>query len=184
MNKLIIAIFAFVAISCNAKKHFLFEKSSFSMDQNMQAVASLAKQALVFQSIFRNASKTNVQIISSSESTKFGGKYDACLDIVEQIDQNIIEMARTCLNGNWKDTLPMAIDTLEKAYNAFTCFKNATVSSVASDLKIDPQCVIQHLQTVETDLVHFVTAITKGDFNQAQADFKDIIDTLNDIINC
>ena len=156
----------------------------------MHAFKHFAEPSHLFNKIMTAAPSQNVviikeRIVTSDDFTSLThNKYDACLDLVETVNKNIVEMARTCLDGNWKATIPVFVDTAEKLANAVKCFVDASKSSVATSLKIDPECVINHLNLATESLQDAVKAAVHGDWNGAQKSIQTFLEILSDIQNC
>ena len=120
-------------------------------------------------------------VIIKEEKIQVGSKYDKCLDLVEAANHNIVEMARLCLNGQWRDTIPIFVDTADKLANATACFIDA---QKLAGKGIDPQCIIDHQNQAAAQFNQVIHDILHHDWNAAAADFQKVIDTLNDIQNC
>ncbi len=195
MQRFIVCLIAIAAISCHpffhtARRHSFHERPMDKLQFAMQAFNRLREPAHLFNKIMAVTPANNFvvikeRIVTTGDSASLThNKYDACLDLVEVVNKNIVEMARTCLDGNWRDTIPVFVDTAEKLANAVKCFIDASKISVATSLKIDPQCVIDHLNSATQYLQDAIMAVFHGQWDSAQKDIQSFMDTLADIQNC
>ncbi len=194
MQKLIICLIVISSMAChpffnNVQGHMFHERPMEQLHRAMHAFKHFSEPSGFLNKILASPSQNVViikeRIVSSNSSGSLShNKYDACLDLVEIVNKNIVEMARTCLDGNWRDTIPVFVDTAEKLANAVKCFIDAGKTSVASSLNIDPQCVINHLNLAAEALQDALKAVLQGNWNKAQEYVQTFIDTLSDIKNC
>ncbi len=199
MNKLIIVLIAISAMSCHP--FFRFFKGAFrgrhseghrERHHHNRHVSMPSFEEFGNRSHFVNkimgGDSSSLFVVSKqtmiTEEPRVHSKYDKCLDLVEVVAKNTVEMAKMCMNGDWRATIPVFIDTSAAAAHAVECFIDAGVKKVSTSLELDPQCVIEHLTEVQNDFTVVVKDILHRDWQKAEADFQTIVDTLNDIKNC
>ena len=113
-----------------------------------------------------------------AESAPVRSQYDQCLDKLEVIMNNVVEMARMCMDGKWQDTLPVMGKTVELLVEDVKCFMNPAV------VGINPQCVVDHLNKVQAKFPEIMQDFKAQDWEGLKKDFADIVDILKDIQNC
>ena len=119
-------------------------------------------------------------IASTSAQGKVGSPYDKCLDTLETINHNLIDISRKCLNGQSDQVMPEFLATIQLAVDDIKCF-------VAPQGRVslpDPQCIIKHVNQFVGYLGAAVQDVQKGDFNGAFEDVTNAFAVLQDIKNC
>jgi hypothetical protein len=195
MQRLIICLLAVATISCHAffhhaRRHVFQQRPADQLHSIVKALNQFNEHTHMFNRIMTAAPSKNVvvikeRIVTTEDSAPLThNKYDKCLDLVEVVNKNIVEMARICLDGNWRDTIPVFIDTAQKTANAVKCFIDAGKTSVATSLKIDPECVIDHLNLATESLEDALKAVLHGRWADAEKAVQAFTDILADIKNC
>ena len=112
------------------------------------------------------------------EQTPIRSPYDKCLDQLEVIMNNIVEMAHMCTDGHWQDTLPMMGKTMELLVEDVKCFMKPDV------LKTDPMCIYQTLQKGAAQWNQIVKEFNNQQWDQVKDDVQVLIGILSQIQNC
>ena len=112
-------------------------------------------------------------------------RYEKCLNLLESVSKDSIQIARMILDNKWRESLPLIEDISVKLYETATCFAStghADVNSANSSNK--RKCVVRH---VKTAILHFkksLEMLTKMSLKPFQQHMKVAFSMLKSIRKC
>ena len=186
MNKLVLLVFAFNAISCHMgllrdfgvnNKHFL------GKNHHSQGLHKFISQMQEMEKVISVQMDSELIVVEHTIEVATN-KYDECLDELEVISHNIVLMARTCLDGKWQETIPIAQKTFGLLVHDLKCFKEAHDKSSVQNFGIDPTCAIDHLNQAAGQLKLVFNDIISQNWKLIQPHFEEMIAIFKDIQNC
>ena len=194
MNKAIFLVVALSSINCHfgLLKQFSFDgNNKFSLLKtfshgNAHIIGFMNQIEDIKLKLNRNRRSSpivsDILAISDVSIESPTSKYDKCLDKLEVILKNFVEMARLCLDHKWQDTIPIFNKTLLLIYEDVNCFIYADKES--KNLGIDPKCVIDHLKKAAEYVKHIIDDIKAHDWKAVQKHVQELVAVIQDIKNC
>ena len=179
--KFLIALLAISAATCHNPflKH-LTTKSDALTSSNIEPQ---------FEKMFSELNKIQTQMEQDQgqKSQTFvveqkvpSSRYDTCLDDIQPIVKDFIEIAKVCIDQRWQDTIPMFLDAMKGVATTVECFINVSKDKLGVDL----QCIMDHLKLASQDVQNVLQDIRTQNWKSVKQDFRDLVDHVLDIKNC
>ena len=160
----------------NLIQQFLQRSIERSVQNQTPKVFNFLEHAMRMKKSKKQQSGTIEMVVL--EETPIRSAYDKCLDQLEVIMNNIVEMARMCTEGHWQDTLPLMGKTVELFIEDVKCFQSPQV------LRTDPMCIYTTLQKGAAQWNKIVKEFNSQDWEAVKSDVQVLIAILSEIQNC
>lgn len=162
------------------------------LKRKMEADLSMPMLTIQQVAVEHPSAVTQVQSLVPEEPKEEIGDIAKCMEILEQIIAEAIQVANEAQNKEWARILPQVVDLIQKTIQDIECFKNATTQDFVKifmgryngQMGDKSQCIIHHIQNAAQDIKNAINDLLAGDLNAATRDFQAAIAVIQDIANC